>query len=85
MAAKFIVNQDRDIIIPFDPNVRIYITSVIVDDIDYGVNLMHGSVCLGSFWKPSEAVKEVSSIYNCMNEIYVVKGFSEGGFDNWLL
>lgn len=81
MSAKFIIDQNRDIIIPFDPNAWIYITDITVDDVYYGMNLMYNSICLGTFEKPSQAVKEVSAIYNCTDELYAIDGYSVGGFN----
>lgn len=85
MSANFIVNQDRDIIIPFDPASLLYITNITIEDIKYGINLMCDNTCLGTFDEPSDAIKEVSSIYNCKTEIYAINGYSVGGFDECLL
>lgn len=77
MAVRHIVNQDRDRIYPFDPSVLIYVTTVMHEEAYIGTNLMMGSAFLGTFEIPSQAVQEVSNIYNRTDEIYAVSGFSD--------
>lgn len=96
MSTKFIINQDRDIIIPFDADTVLYIKPGEMNGVCYDFNIMcrvnaeeekelMDDVCLGTFNEIWEAAKEVNAIYNCTDDIYAIDGYSVGGFDECLL
>ena len=78
-----IVNQDRDLILPYDPNGLIYTSPVLHDGNCYGYNLMYSGKRLGTFDSEERAVREYERILKSTKQVHLVAGYSNGGFGEW--
>jgi hypothetical protein len=82
---RHIINQDRDQIFPYDEAMHLYIEEQRFNAVYYGHNLMLADVfestkhLLGTFDGLDEAVREISRIYSCRDELITVSGYCAGG------
>ncbi len=71
MFMQYVVNQDRDKIIPLDVNCIIG-HSVMHEGQLIGFNLMMNDILLGTFDSPGELVKEIEKIISFKEEVFIV-------------
>ena len=73
-----LINQDRDIVVMFNPeNDRIKTERVFMNGDFIGINLICEGVLLGTFDSVDEAITEKNHIMNYPFHVHYVRGYSE--------
>lgn len=74
---KWVVNQDRDIIIKIDNISELHIVYIYYESTLIAFNLNYNSILLGTFDSIQECMIEFSRIINSLTDFYIISGYSE--------